>query len=41
MIKKTDKKTRSWPNVIIYTNFDLMIKLCLYKKVEKQYTQEI
>lgn len=41
MIRKTNKKTGSWPGVITRKDFDLMIKLCLCKEVEKRYAQEI
>lgn len=41
MIRETDKKTWSWPGIITHKNFDLMIKLRLCKKVEKQYVWEI
>lgn len=41
MIKETNKKTRSWPCIITCKHFDLMIKLHLQKKVEKQYVPKI
>lgn len=40
-MRETDKERGSWSGVIICKDFDLMIKLCLQKEVEKQYAQEI
>lgn len=41
MMKKTDKETGSWPSVLCRKNFDMIIKLCLQRKIEKHYANKI
>lgn len=40
-MRKTNKETEYWPRLITQKDFNLMIKLYLQKKIEKQYAQEI
>lgn len=41
MMKEKNKETRYLPNVIIQKDFDLIIKLCHWKKIKKQYSLKL